>query len=175
MAADIEAVLKRGCWWVPRRPAFFFSSLWAGSQTGAYALAVGLLLSGAKFDKDMALLILGSPLLLFSGWICVNVFVMGGAIAKFWHIESLNARGWGIFAGVESVFCVLARIYDVQGPLAVTVTWLVWLTLVAMMGTGTWFFHQWQRNRWAGEIAMLKAENASRLARLDEERESEEE
>ena len=167
MAANIEGMLKKGCWWVPRRPAFFFSAIWVGSQMAAYALVVGLMLSGQKFDLDMVLLIVGSPLLVFSGWIWINAFVMGGAIAKFWHIESLNARGWGIFAGIESVFALLAMINDVQGPLAVGATWGTWLVLTGMLATGVWFVHQWERNRWAGEIAILKAENASRLARKD--------
>ena len=42
-------------------------------------------------------------------------------------------------------------------------------TLFVMMATGLWFFHQWQINRWAGEIAMLKAENAMRRAELERE------
>ncbi len=37
-----------------------------------------------------------------------------------------------------------------------------------MMGTGLWFLRQWQMNRWAGEIAALKAENAMRRAELEE-------
>lgn len=38
-----------------------------------------------------------------------------------------------------------------------------------MMATGLWFLHHWQINRWAGEIAALKAENAMRRAELERE------
>lgn len=164
MVPDLPALWERYCWWVPRRPAFFLSALWAGSQIGAYALAAGFYFSGVKFDREMAVFVLCSPLLLFTGWLCANVFVMGAALGRFSRMESLAARDWGVFAGIEAFFCLLPKLYDVKGPLAVTVTWAVWLLLVSMLGTGTWFFHRWQLNRWAGEIAMLKAENASRRA-----------
>ena len=36
-----------------------------------------------------------------------------------------------------------------------------------MLATGLWFFRQWQINRRAGEIAMLKAENAMCRAELE--------
>ena len=164
MAPDLARLWERYCWWVPRRPAFFLSALWAGSQIGAYALAAGFYLSGSSSAEIFALF-LWSPMLLASGFVCPNIVVMAVAIGKFSRVESLSVRGWASFAGIESLFCVIALILEVKGPLAVAVTWAVWLLLVSMLGTGAWFFHRWQLNRWAGEIAMLKAENASRLAR----------
>ena len=43
-----------------------------------------------------------------------------------------------------------------------------------MMITGLWFLRQWQMNRWAAEIAMLKAENATRRAARPNDAEPEE-
>lgn len=173
MAADVEAILKRGCWWIPRRPAFFLSALWVGSQIAAYALIPGLLMSGVKFDRDLLRLISGSPMLLWNDWLCLNAAVIALAIWRFRRPDSLDIREWGWFAGSQALFGLIQAIHDVKGPLAVGVTWGAWLVLVAMLGTGTWFAHQWQRNRWAAEIAMLKSENASRLAHQEDEDASE--
>ena len=168
MAADVEAILKRGCWWVPRRPAFFLSAIWVGSQISAYALIPGLLMSGVRFE-ELLQLVAFSPALLWNDWLCLNAAVMALAIWRFHRLHSLDIREWGWFAGSQALFGLIQAIHDVKGPLAVCVTWTTWLVLVAMLGTGAWFIHQWQRNRWAGEIAMLKAENASRLAPMEEE------
>ncbi len=162
MAVDFEEAFAKGCWWLPRRATFYLSAVWVGSVIGAVSLAAGFLVAGARHPGDLYLMILGAPALLASGWFCPNSAVLIFAFARFVRPDSLSFRGWGIFAGIESVFVLLARINDVRGPLAVAATWTTWAVLTGMMGTAVWFGRQWQMNRWAAEIAMLKAENAAR-------------
>ena len=174
MVVDFEEAFARGCWWLPRRATFYLSAVWVGCMIGATSLVAGFLVAGAKPDIGRLLPIVAAPVLLASGWLCPNSAVLIFAFARFVRTDSLSFRGWGIFAGLESVFALLARINDVQGPLAVAATWTTWIVLVGMMGTGVWFGRQWQMNRWAGEIAMLKAENASRRQALPNDAEPEE-
>lgn len=160
--------MARGCWWVPRRAAFYFSALWVGSQIGAYALIAGYELSGSRFDYPLWQVIFGSPLLLLGDWFVLNLFVLVGALAFFCRLDALDWKGWTAFATTEALATIVAHIVEVKGPFAVSVSWAVWLALVGMMFTGVWFFRQWQMNEWAGEIGMLQAENASLLARRRE-------
>ena len=163
MSPDLEAILKRYFWWAPRRPAFYFSAIWVGTQIAAYALAVGIYLSGAKPD-EIVHLILTSPALLWSDWLCPNGCILVLAAIRFARLEQLSFRGWAIFTGLQALCAMAHGIFDVKGPKAVAITWGVWVFLMIAMAYGTWFFLQWHRNRWATEIAMLKAANASRAA-----------
>ena len=164
MTPDLEAFVKRFFWWVPRRPAFYLSAVWVGSQIGAYAVAVGLYLSGAKPYEIMKLLLL-SPVLYGSVWMRLNVIVMVFAMYKFADMDNLDFRNWAIFTGILGLLAMLGGIFWVKGPLAVTVTWALWLGLTAGLVYAVWFFEHLERNRWAGELAMLKADNAERAAR----------
>jgi len=166
MNPDFEDAFAKGCGWLPRRATFILSSLVVGSQVGGASLLAGIATAKGKFHGEMFLMFFASPVLLISNWLCLNIFVLIFALVWFWRSDALSFRGWGIFAGLESVFSVLGLINEVQGPRAVIVTWVTWLLLNVMMGTGLWFLKQWQMNHWAGEIAMMKAENASRLAEL---------
>jgi hypothetical protein len=162
MSPDFEEAFAKGCWWLPRRATFYLSAVWVGCVIGAASLVVGMLVEGAKPEPALFLPIVVAPVLLASGWLCPNSAVLLFAFARFIRTDSLSFRGWGIFAGIESLFAMLALIHEIRGPLAVAATWVSWLVLLGMLGTGVWFGRQWQMNRWANEIAMLKAENASR-------------
>ncbi|WP_193212308.1 hypothetical protein [Luteolibacter marinus] len=164
MSRDLEEIYAKGCWWFPRRVAFYLSAVWVGSQVGAFAIAAGFLTAMRRFHPDQFKVIWQSPLLLDGEWDVLNALVLASAAVWFARLDTLGYRSWAAFAGIESVFAVLGGIYDVQGPLAVTVTWFVWLVLAIAMATAVWFFRQWQLNRWAAEITMLKAENAARRA-----------
>lgn len=174
MSRDLEEIYAKGCWWFPRRVAFYLSAVWVGSQIGGYAIAAGFLTAMRRFHSDQFKVIWQSPLLLDGEWGILNGFVLIAALALLARTDALGYRSWAILAGLESVFAVLGGIYDVQGPVAVSVTWSVWLILATAMATSVWFLRQWQLNRWAAELTMLKAENASRRATRPNDAEPEE-
>ena len=162
MAISPDTIFSKGFGWLPRRPVFFLSAVWTGCQVAAFALLIpAFVASGFRLSRDMIELLVFSPLLLASGWLCPNIVVFTAALMRFSKLENLSVRSWGIFAGIESVFCIIPVLARRGGPAEVA----VWLVLLTMLAAGVWFFHQWQMNHWAGELALLRAENASRLAR----------
>lgn len=166
MTPDFETFLKKRFWWVPRRPAFYLSALWVGSQIGAYALAVGLYLSGVR-PQQIMLLLLTSPQLFMGAWMRLTGVVMIFGAFKFADVENLDLRNWAIFTGVLSLLAMLSGIFWMKTPLALTLTWTLWVFLIGALVYTVWFFERLDRNRWAVEIAMLKADNASQRAHAE--------
>jgi len=165
MSISPDMIFEKVFGGLPRRPVFFLSAVWTGCQIAAFSFFIpAFVAAGFRHKPEMMELLVFSPLMLGSGWLCPNIAVLTAALIRFGKLENLSVRSWGIFAGIESVFCMIPALAR-EGSPAVGGVWLVLLT---MLGAGVWFFHQWQMNHWAGEIAMLKAENASRLARLEE-------
>lgn len=168
MAISPDTIFSKGFGWLPRRPAFFLSAVWTGCQLAAFSLLIpDFFAGGFRLRADMIDLLIFSPLLLGSGWLCPNIAVLTAALMRFGKLENLSVRSWGIFAGIESLFCIMPALAWLGSAAAVAIVLGVWLVLLAMLAAGVWFFHQWQMNHWAGELAMLRTENASRLARLE--------
>jgi hypothetical protein len=169
MAISPDMIFEKAFRWLPRRPTFFLSAVWTGSQLAAFSLLIPeFVAAGFRLDPDWVKLMIFSPVLLGSGWLCPNIAVLTAALMRFGKIENLSIRSWGIFAGIESLFCVSPPLSWLHSATMVAIVLGVWLMFVTMLAAGVWFFHQWQMNHWAGEIAMLRAENASRLARREE-------
>ena len=172
MAISPDTIFSKGFGWLPRRPAFFLSAIWTGCQLAAFSLLIpAFVTNGFRLRPELLELMIFSPLLLGSGWLCPNIAVLTTALMRFGKLENLSVRSWGVFAGIESVFCIIPALAWLGSATSVAIALGVWLVLLAMLAAGVWFFHQWQMNHWAGEIAMLRAENASRLARRQERQE----
>ncbi len=176
MAVSPDMIFAKAFRWLPRRPVYFLSAVWTGSQIAAFSLLIPeFFASGFRFSPEFLQLMFLSPLLLATGWLCPNIIVLAVALARFSRIENLSIRAWGIFAGVESVFCLLPVLgwAWTGGASDLAITLGVWLVQIVMLAAGVWFFHQWRMNHWAGELAMLRAGNASHLAELEERRKKE--
>jgi hypothetical protein len=133
---------------------------------GAAALIAGELSGGGKVEMG---LLFGSPVLLLSLWLIPNLCFLGAAIYWFVRSETSTPLACGILAAVEALVAVAGWVKVLDGEwLPLTVAWVTCLVLIVMLATALWFLHQWQMNRWAGEIAALKAENAMRRAELEE-------
>jgi len=169
MAISPDMIFEKVFGRLPRRPVFFMSAVWIGCQMASFALLIpAFVANGFKVEPDMIELMIFSPLLLGSGWLCPNIAVFTAALMHFGKLENLSVRSWGIFAGIESMFCIIPALSWLHSATMVSIVTGVWLLLLTMLAAGVWFFHQWQMNHWAGEIAILRAENASRLARLQD-------
>lgn len=166
MKIDFGDVFASGIGWLLKQLFLFLASIWLGCTMGAAALIAGQLSDGgsARFG-----LLLGSPVLLLTLWLIPNVCFLGAAIYWFVRSETSTPRACGIIAAVEALIAVAGWVGDLRGDwLPITVAWVTCVVLIVMMATGLWFLHHWQINRWAGEIAALKAENAMRRAELEQ-------
>ncbi len=76
------------------------------------------------------------------------------------------APRWAGFATVISFFVIAGNWRDIKHH---WLSWPIWLILSMMLCTATWFFMQWQRNRWIQEIETLKDENRQRREEMHEE------
>lgn len=113
--------------------------------------------------------ILGSPSLLFSGWLFPNAIFLGINFCRLlFYPDSTGVRTWAAIVVCEALFA-MAEVSDQiwRHPWALPVAWTTCLIMIGMACTGFWFLHQWQINRWAGELAMLQAENAARRAEME--------
>ena len=144
------------------------SAVWVGSLITGFSIFIATVSEGGMKIIPMQLpLVLYSPLLLASGWLCPNLAVMAGAMIRFSRLENLGFRSWGVFAAIESFFGLLGALEWAASWGILMVLFSAWLVLAAMLAAFVWFLHQWQINHWAGELAMLRAENASRLAKRE--------
>lgn len=108
------------------------------------------------------------PAILLSKLFLLNLIVVLGGLGWFIRTERDLAWFWGALVSVFSLLGVLGWIsnlgFTIWSLLAVWVSYLVMITAVL---SAVAFVVVWRRNRWAGEIAMLQAENAQRRAELE--------
>ena len=167
MNPEFEGILKKGCGWLPQRTTFYISAVWVGCQISGIALAAGVALSRGKIDSDVIKLLTASPMLLGGGMFCANVVVLGVAFGRFLRVENLSFRDWGIFAGTQAVFTVLSYTHSLEGWVAHTVTFALWVGMMILLAVGTWFMRRWQLDQLSAEIEMIKSENSARRVRRE--------
>ena len=167
MKLDFTDVFASGIGFLFKQIFLFVLAIWAGCTAGAISLIAAECVNSGKLIPDALAILIASPGLLLSVWIIPNLLFLG--IAMFWFVRSDDRPylSWGIVAGIEALAVVLGHLKEVADSwLPLTVVWVVFISLMGMVGTGLWFLRQWQINRWAGELTMLKAENAVRRSEL---------
>ena len=168
---DFGDVFGSGFGLVVRQIFLFIVAVWKGCGIAAASFIAGSAVAGSRIDAEDFGIVLVSPLLLFSGWLLPNlVFLAITGCRLTVYSESTGLRTWGTLVGAEALFsmAVVTRELDREWP-AIATAWACCLVLIAMACTALWFLHQWQINRWAGELAMLQAENEMRRAEMKEE------
>jgi hypothetical protein len=159
---DPVDVFGAGCWDAISRIFLFVSSIFMGCGIASWALFADNLLD-EPLSPFFAFLV--GPLHLFSAWALLAFPVMiCGWFVMIRSEENLAPR-WAGFAVVMGLFCMLGQSRSIGIP---WISWPVWILLSAMLCTATWFFMQWQRNRWIQEMAELKAENEQRRLEIQE-------
>lgn len=167
MKIDPADMFATGFGWATRQSFLYFVAIWIGCFISAVSLLAGVFIDGKGIPAWRATEWLWmSPLLLGSYWFVPNIAILGFGAIYFFRSDNFGLRGWGIFAGMESLIAMFGWVSDFEGWGAVASAWGTWLVITIMFATALWFIHQWQRNKWAGEIAMLHAENAMRKAEL---------
>lgn len=162
MKIDPADMFATGFGWALRQIFLFLAAVWIGSTLGAFAFVGGVAVDGGG-DTEFLLF---PPKLLFSAWLFLNAFIMAAALFIFTRSDYFGFAAWGIFAGLESLMALLGYVGDLEEWYSKLTVWGLWLVLIGMMSYGLWVLRQWQRNKWAGEIAMLHAENEMRKAEL---------
>lgn len=167
MKIDPADMFASGFGWTIRQTFLWFAGIWVGCFVSALSLLVGVVVDGNGSAASHVLRWLWvSPFLLGSFWLFPNMAILAVSVIYFFRSDHFGYRSWGIFAALESLMALFGWVNDFKSWGAVGATWATWLVLTVMIGTALWFIHQWQRNKWAGEIAMLHAENEMRKAEL---------
>lgn len=173
MDLDIEDVVAGAVGSVIGRFILFLIAVWIGCSVGALGMVAGIIADNGTWPKGDGMWILVSPLLLFSSWAVLNIPFLIFYLVRFIRGEGDDYVTWGVVLGVESLAVMLGWGRDfVHGWLPMSVAVLVWLVVLTMAETGVWLIRQMGINRWAREMAVLRAINAQRQAEKEaEERE----
>lgn len=157
-----------GCSWIMARFGVFLAAIWVGSSLGVAALGAGMAAGGVRFSAGDIWVLLIGPAFLFTTWGVINAMILFGWLWTYVRSDSMSVGSLGALAGLESLFVMLGWVEELRGAWGVAVGWGTWIVLLAMLSTALWFVRQWWLNRWAGELAILHAENAARRAALDD-------
>ncbi|MES2439006.1 MAG: hypothetical protein V4584_08060 [Verrucomicrobiota bacterium] len=161
MQLDFEDILSGAFGRIIALFLFIVSAVWVGSLVGGIAWMVGR--SGFSqlpsiFDLFM------SPLLLINLWIIPNVALLAIMTSYLLVSDESGHAAWGVIVGFESLFVMLGWCLNFSGVKDTALAWSCWLVLLVMLETGIWLDRQMRTNRWAREMAQLRAENAMRIA-----------
>lgn len=167
MQIDIEDILAGTFGRILRQCLLFASAVWVGSMVGGLALVAGICVISWDDGMMQLPLVWASPVLLGSQWLVLNAVVLLGGLGYFLISEDAGFAGWGILAGLQSLFVVLGWSMDLEISRSIVVCWISWLVLLVMMEAGVLLIWQMLRNRWARQLALLEIENAHRRAEFE--------
>lgn len=159
---DPVDVVGAGCWDVISRLFLFATSLWMGTGIAAWALKAPDLLES---PLDALVLFFLGPAFLLSPIVFLTIPCVLVGLFMFTRTEKELAPRWVIFANVMGLLCLLGYWKSIDYHY---VTWPIWILLASMLSVATWFFIQWNRNRWIKELEELKEENRQRRAEMQE-------
>lgn len=162
MKVDPVDVLVNGCGWSVASIFLVMAATVIGALTGAVAVACGLFTDVGVPAFWIHVADLKKELLLA---LAANLFLGALATPFFLRSDHAGATAWGVLTGICSLVIVVAAWGELDGW-GRFATSGAWLALLGMMGTGLWFFRQWQTNRWAVDMAMIQARNEAKRAEL---------
>ncbi|RYD47976.1 MAG: hypothetical protein EOP85_04470 [Verrucomicrobiaceae bacterium] len=159
MQLDFEDIMASALGRIVVIALFFASALWVGSIIGGIACYVGHF---RHTGPPYVLEFLMSPLLLINFWIVPNVAFLAIMMVYVFVADGIGHVAWGVILGVESLFVMLGWGLHLNDLRDIAVAWSCWFVLLVMAETGVWLHRQMRINRWAHELAELRAENAMR-------------
>jgi hypothetical protein len=170
MNLDIEDVLAGALASVVVRAILFGVAVWLGCTVGAAAMLAGHIAEAGSWRIGVhESWIWASPLLLVNVWALLNIPFLFCFLVRFLRDESDDFLTFGIVVGVESIMVMAGWAnHLVHGRLPLAVAGFTWLLLLIMIGTGVWLIRQHLINTWARRLAMIRAANAQKLARKEE-------
>ena len=147
----------------------FVSAVWLGGIIAGASLGMGDLVIDplANWSRPLRYMALG-PLFLLSGWFFLNLVIVIGGLGWYVRTERNLPKFWASLVTVCAILGVAGSIKSAWfSPWQTVATWLTLAILIAVLVAAVAFVIQWQRNRWAVEMAMLQAENAQRRAEVE--------
>ena len=171
MQLDVEDVFAGVFGSMLGRALCFVLAVWTGCLIGAAGLTVGGIAAAGRFPPAALRGYLGhAPLLLVSMWGVLNVPFLLFSFIYFIRSELLGWRAWGWVIALQSLTVMAGWAKsELHGGLPLAAGWLAWLVLLVMVEAGVWLVFQMARNRWARQLAELRAENARRSAEREAE------
>lgn len=165
MQLDIEDVIAGAIGSLLGRFFLLLAAIWIGCSIGALAMVTAGILGSGMRDFSAILWVPASPLLIFSSWALLNIPFLLIITLYFLRNEDAGYLAWGIIAGVESLAVMAGWAHHFcDGWTEIASAWVIWLILLASLLSGVWFIRQFFINRWAQEIAVVRAENSQRIA-----------
>jgi len=146
---------------------YLATAVWVGSAIGAVARMVGDIDVAAGIYFPDFLDLWRAPYLLVNIWLVPNFAILAVAITYLMVTGNLGYAAWGIIVGIEALFAMTGYASDFYFSGNMLAAWISCLLLLAMLETGLWLIHKMQVNRWAQDLAMLRAENAMRRGEGD--------
>lgn len=161
MKLDVEDVFASGIGNLLLQAMTFAAAVWLSMTVAEVSYLAGDLARGSIPPYKLRALAGILP-----GWSAAGICLLAAAYFKMVRISSPTIR-WGLAIALFSIVLLGFRMSGQSSrPGPVVAAWMVCAVQLGMIGTGLWFLRQWQINRWAGEMAMLKSENAMRRAEL---------
>lgn len=158
----------KGCSQPFLRGFLFFAAVWLGSIAAGIAIGMGYaLLDPVNNWAAIPKYILIAPGLLLSVYALWNFPFFIVTLAVFIKTDRELWWLWAAVAFAQSIFAMLGYANRVAASLWITSgIWFIWVVNIATVIAAAFFVRQWQLNRWAAQMAQLKAENAQRRADL---------
>lgn len=161
MQLDFEDIMASAVGRILILFVFFAGAVWLGSIIGGLACHVGF---HRHHNLPTLLELFMSPLLQVNLWIVPNVAFLALMTVYLLMADGVGHAAWGVIVGFESLFVMLGWGLKFEETKDTVLAWSCWLVLLVMAETGVWLHRQMITNRWAREMAELRAENAMRRA-----------
>lgn len=166
---DAGEIFARGCGQAFFRFFGFIAALWIGTWIAGIALGMGQVVENPAWGWRFTISHLSfGPAMLLSKLFLLNLIVVIGGLAWFVRTERDLAWFWGSLVMVFSLLGVIGWISSFKFPIwSLVAVWISYLVVLTGVLSAIAFVVAWRRNRWAGEMAMLQAENVQRRAELE--------
>ncbi len=147
----------------------WFGTFWTAVTLAFASLLAGEMIEHGRINPPILDWVATRPDIVALAWALPGVLSWTGLIVGLIR-QAVCIWTWSGVCMALSGLMIATSIGDVsKNPWVIAAVWSVWTILVAGVVATLWFLRQWQINRWAGELAMLKAENSARRAEIEDE------